>query len=111
MCEWSMETAIELLVGKLNARAECLGSKENLFTATYLSDKWCRITRSDSAYAFIALDNFETKGLGNVTRGSIHKPASFKAPAKYARGSVFEQDNGINCCGEYGVSYLGTRYG
>lgn len=78
-------------------------------------DKWCRIWRRDqadttagrngSAYAFIALCDFENKQLGKVKQGDIHKPASWKAPAKHARGSVFNVDFN-NCAGPHGIQYL-----
>ena len=45
-----------------------------------------------SVYAFIALQDGHTKTLGTLKAGDIHKPAGFKAPAKHARGNVFEAD-------------------
>jgi hypothetical protein len=48
-----------------------------------------------SVYAFI-----------NTENGDILKPASWKAPAKHARGNVFADDLGLSCCGRYGVAYL-----
>lgn len=50
---------------------------------------------SRSAYAFIDLRN-----------GDILKPASFKGPAKHARGNIFTADLGLSCCGRYSVAYL-----
>jgi len=38
--------------------------------------------------------------------GDILKPASWKAPAKHARGNIFSSDSGISCCTRYGVKYL-----
>ena len=38
--------------------------------------------------------------------GEIFKPASFKAPAKHARGNVFDADNGLATMGPYGAGYL-----
>ena len=69
--------------------------------ADFISDKWCRIINleerggqwvSGSVYAFVALQDGYTKSLGLIRVGDIHKPASFKTPAKHARGNVFEQD-------------------
>lgn len=82
-----------------------------VITADYISAKWCRITRSEingtgrSVYCFICLQAGETKALGKLTVGDIHKSATWKAPAKHARGSVFSADFD-NCAGPYGVVYL-----
>lgn len=82
---------------------------KSLFEANYISEKWCRIvkqyTGSQSVYAFIALQTYSTKTLGTVQVGDIHRPASWKIPAKHARGNVFQEDFN-NCAGPYGVIYL-----
>lgn len=48
-----------------------------------------------SAWAFI-----------DKTTGDILKPATWKAPAKHARGNIFSQDNGVNSVSPYGPGYL-----
>ena len=82
--------------------------------ADYTSDKWVRVVTLEerngvpavsSVYAFIALQDGQTKAQGNIKAGDIHKAATFKAPAKYARGSVFAEDFG-RCANEYGIVYL-----
>lgn len=50
-----------------------------------------------SVWAFIAKVDNTTKGLGTVLKGDILKPASYKAPAKTARGNVF-QPGLLGCC-------------
>lgn len=50
---------------------------------------------SGSVYAFV-----------DKSTGDIFKPASWKAPAKHARGSIFAADGGLGCCGQYSVAYL-----
>lgn len=83
-----------------------------------LSKKWARIFRfrwvngpdglkadAMSVYAFIALQDFETKALGPIRAGDIHRPAGWKAPAKHARGTVFNRET-WTCFGPYGVAYL-----
>lgn len=40
------------------------------------------------------------------TFGDILKPASWKAPAKHARGNVFDGSWGVNSVGVYGPAYL-----
>ena len=48
-----------------------------------------------SAWAFV-----------NLNTGDILKPASWKVPAKHARGSVLEDDYGVSKVGPYGPAYL-----
>ena len=38
--------------------------------------------------------------------GDVLKPASWKAPAKHARGNIFDDRNGLGMMGEYGPAYL-----
>lgn len=76
------------------------------YTVEYLSEKWARIHRGNhSVYAFVALQDFSTKVLGQIQAGQIFKPASYKAPAKHARGSVFSEDFD-NCAGPHSIIYL-----
>jgi hypothetical protein len=69
--------------------------------ADFLSDKWCRVVtveerngkmEDSSVFAFICLQDGFTKALGTLKAGDIHKAASFKAPAKHARGNVLADD-------------------
>jgi hypothetical protein len=77
------------------------------------SGKWAKIWRVipnnptiKNIYAFVALEDFDTnKALGFVREGDIHKPASYKAPAKTSRGSVYHVTFN-DCCGPWGVKYL-----
>ena len=50
---------------------------------------------STSAWAFI-----------DKTNGDILKPASWKAPAKHARGNLFDPSGGMKWMGPYGPAYL-----
>lgn len=50
---------------------------------------------SGSAWAFI-----------EIATGSIYKPASFKAPAKHARGTIMEDGFGVKYISVYGPAYL-----
>jgi hypothetical protein len=77
-------------------------AKPPIHRADFISDKWVRVVTLDvphegepkvsSVYAFICLQDGHTKTLGTLKAGDIHKPAGFKAPAKHARGNVFEAD-------------------
>ena len=78
--------------------------------AQRLSDKWTRINRIEdgkvrSVYCFVCTQDGYTKALGTTTAGDIHKAATFKAPAKHARGSVFLDDFG-DCLQPFGIKYL-----
>lgn len=48
-----------------------------------------------SVYAFIDKSN-----------GDVLKPASYSAPAKGARGNIFDESNGLRKVGPYGPAYL-----
>ncbi len=76
--------------------------KSSGYTATPLptfkvivGTRFLRVMRDNSAHAFI-----------DRTNGDVLKPASWKAPAKHARGNIFNPDNGLSCMGEYGPAYL-----
>lgn len=42
----------------------------------------------------------------DTTNGDVLKAASYKAPAKHARGNIYAADNGLGCMGPYGAAYL-----
>jgi hypothetical protein len=49
----------------------------------------------NSAYGFI-----------DRTNGDVLMAASWRAPAKHARGNILNPDNGLPCVGPYGIAYL-----
>lgn len=51
--------------------------------------------RSRSVWAFVVVAN-----------GDILKPATWKAPAKHARGNIFDDARGMGRIGPYGPEYL-----
>lgn len=61
--------------------------------------RYARVVRvsgaSVSAHAFVDLAN-----------GDVLKPASYKTPAKHARGNLFDPDGGLKWMGPYGPAYL-----
>lgn len=84
------------------------------FIAAPLSDKWVRIERQElrdgfyktvSVYCFVCLMDYQTKALGTLKVGDIHKAAGFKVPAKHSRGSVLVKDS-WTCANPYGIAYL-----
>jgi hypothetical protein len=40
------------------------------------------------------------------TTGDVLKPASWRAPAKHARGNIFDEHKGLKYIGPYGPAYL-----
>lgn len=71
--------------------------------------KFIRVIRTGlgaSVFAFIAKSSFSNKSFGTVTAGDIYKPATYKAPAKHSRGSIFDSSNGMNRMTVYGPEYL-----
>ena len=68
--------------------------------------KFKRIVKNGSAFAFVATVDGRNKTLGSWKAGDIFKPASWKAPAKHARGNIFDEHNGMKYVSEYGPSYL-----
>ena len=62
--------------------------------------KYLKVVKRDdmgggSAWAFV-----------DTTNGDVLKPASWKAPAKHARGNIFDENNGLGSIGPYGPAYL-----
>ena len=68
--------------------------------------KFLRVDSDTSSYAFIALVDSESKALGKVKQGDVMRSATYKTPAKHARGSVFDDQNGMGMMGPYGPAYL-----
>ena len=48
-----------------------------------------------SAWAFV-----------DKTNGDVLKPASWRAPAKHARGNIYDEHKGLKFIGPYGPAYL-----
>lgn len=61
---------------------------------------------STMAFAFIATVDGNTKSMGSYQKGDIFKPATWKAPAKHARGNLFDDSNGMSCMTPFGPKYL-----
>jgi hypothetical protein len=55
--------------------------------------------RGESVYFFV-----------DLTNGDLLKAATYKAPAKGARASLFDDDLGISAVGPYGAGYAGVNY-
>ena len=62
---------------------------------TNFGTRYVRVMRDNSAHAFI-----------DRTNGDVLKPATWRAPAKHARGNIFDNKNGLGSMGHYGPAYL-----
>lgn len=62
--------------------------------------RYVRIVRSDKGLSRSAHCFVDTKN------GDVLKAAGWKAPAKHARGNIFNADNGLDCMGPYGAAYI-----
>ena len=60
-----------------------------------MGKRYIRITCDRSVHAFV-----------DKTNGDVLKPASWKAPAKHARGNIFDAKNGLGSMGPFGPAYL-----
>lgn len=57
------------------------------------------------AYAFIDRTGGDINGTPHKV-GDVLKPASWKVPAKHARGNIFDAKNGLGSLSAYGPEYL-----
>ena len=60
-----------------------------------VNKKYIRVVCGGSVHCFVNLEN-----------GDVLKAASWSAPAKIARGNIFDDNNGLGSMGEYGPAYL-----
>lgn len=64
-----------------------------------------------SVFCFIANEDSTTKSLGTVKMGDVMKPASFKVPAKHARGNILDEHNGLmGSSGKAPMQWTGPHY-
>jgi len=57
--------------------------------------KYIKVIRGGSVHCFV-----------DKTNGNVLMAASWNAPAKHARGNIFDDNNGLGCMNEYGPAYL-----
>jgi hypothetical protein len=89
---------------------EKFGNDHKSFAVTSIGKNMIKIQvtsyTSVSVYAFIALRDYANQGLGQVKTGQVFRPASWSAPAKHARGDLFNKSTWATCFDEYGVRYM-----
>ena len=58
-------------------------------------NRYVKVIRGSGVHCFV-----------DKTNGDVLKPASWKAPAKHARGNIFDVKNGLDWMGPHGPAYL-----
>lgn len=87
-------------------QAFLLAHQEKHFNSTFLIAPHELYALNGKRYIKVCLEGSGVYAFIDKTNGDIFKPASWSAPAKHARGNIFAEDNGMGCCGPYGVAYL-----
>lgn len=77
----------------------------NFYQQEKNGSKLAKIFKNDKIYAFVALKDFVSRKLGVVIQGDILKPETYRAPAKWARGNIYDA-NPVRYCEEFGLAYL-----
>jgi len=67
--------------------------------------KYAKLIREDSTGALGRTQKF-VYGFVDAHTGDIYKAATWSAPAKHVRGSIFDYDGGEGVCSPYGIKYL-----
>lgn len=57
--------------------------------------KYAKVVNDSRVHCFINKEN-----------GDVLKAACYNAPAKHARGNIYNDDNGLDCMGPFGAAYL-----
>jgi hypothetical protein len=68
--------------------------KPDTFSYT-VGKRYVKVIRDHSVHCFV-----------DKTNGDVLKAASWSAPAKHARGNIYDDANGLGSMGEYGPAYL-----
>lgn len=67
-----------------------------------IGNKYIRLWTGNTCWGFISRVDGDLKG-APIKKGDLLKPATWKAPAKHARGNIID---GTAQWGEYGPSYI-----
>ena len=109
-----LQTAIDAFLAHLR-EVRAKGNAESSAVTPYFGEvtteagtKFARVVVVNgcqrSAYAFVALADSTTKGMGEVKAGQVFKPDGWKAPAKIARADVFQPET-WKAAGLYSMEY------
>ena len=78
-------------------------SNKDMLLSLVAGRKFVKVVRENSVWGFIAKNDGEHKGLP-MKKGDVFKAASWRAPAKHVRGSIF--DTNTNWFRWTGPNYL-----
>lgn len=103
MTDQNFDAALASFVAGCRAIVEANDAKFNNVLKSSIAvepgRRYVRLVKVDaasrSAYCFV-----------DTTNGNVLKSASWKAPAKGARGNIYNSDNGLTGMGPYGAVYL-----
>lgn len=98
------DTDLEQFVKRWQAIVDAYHERQGYNWKTVLSiqkgQKYAKIVTEDHGSRSVA-------GFVDLSSGDIYKPAGWKAPAKHARGNIFDESQGMNAIDSYGfVKYL-----
>lgn len=86
---------LDRLMNEWNAKSGFERDPSDFYINVDEGSRYIRLSKGGSVYAFIDKKN-----------GDILKPATYKAPAKHARGNITEDDYGLHCCELWSIKYL-----
>ena len=98
------DTSVSKLLENINTDYHrSFPSNKDMLLSLVAGRKFVKVVRENSVWGFIAKNNGEHKGLP-MKKGDVFKAASWRAPAKHVRGSIF--DTNTNWFRWTGPNYL-----
>ena len=86
------DSSVENLLNNIDKKYhESFPNGRNMLLSLVAGRKFVKVVNDNSVWGFIAKVDGEFKGLPMI-KGDVFKAASWKAPAKHARGSIFSDD-------------------
>tara|TARA_Y100001949_G_scaffold52338_1_gene44053 strand:- start:548 stop:907 length:360 start_codon:yes stop_codon:yes gene_type:complete len=102
--EYDWSDAIENLLFNINVKYhESFPTNKDMVLSLVAGSKFVKVIHDNSVWGFIAKKDGLHKGLP-MKVGDVFKPASWRAPAKHVRGSIF--DTNTNWFRWTGPNYL-----
>ena len=102
--EYDWSDAIENLLYNINVKYhESFPNNKDMVLSLVAGSKFVKVIHDNSVWGFIAKKDGLHKGLP-MKVGDVFKPASWRAPAKHVRGSIF--DTNTNWFRWTGPNYL-----
>jgi hypothetical protein len=102
--EYDWSDAIENLLFNINVKYhESFPTNKDMVLSLVAGSKFVKVIHDNSVWGFIAKKDGLHKGLP-MKVGDVFKPASWRAPAKHVRGSIF--DTNTNWYRWTGPNYL-----